>query len=138
LHQLLPKIFQGELIFLELAGHFFRLLEISFCLGFFYKTQDVSHTEDARSHSVWMKNLQFIELLSDADEFYRTMSNKGDRQGCSAPSIAIHLGQNNRCQPDFFLKSLSAPDSILTGHGITDINHLSGLKNILSQTKLGH
>ncbi len=61
-------------------------------------------------------------LLADADELDRLAGDGDDGQGRPAPGVAVELGQDDGGQADLLLEGLGAPDGVLAGHGVADVD----------------
>ena len=138
LDDLLPEIVEGELLFAELAGHLLGLGDIGLVLGLLDERQDVPHAQDARGHALGVKDLELVGFLADADELDGPAGRGDDRQGRSAPGVAVELGQDDRGQADLLLEGLGAAHGVLARHGVADIDHFDGGEDVLDQAQLIH
>src|SRR6185295_13664416 len=138
LTQLSPEVLQRERIAGDSLLRFLHLFARNGFLGLFDQREHVTHSEDARGHPIWMKQLKCIKLLAHAQKLDRLAGHGPDRQHRSATSITFNLGENDTGQSDPLFELARHRDRVLPRHGICHQEHLMRLHGSLHCHQLPH
>ncbi len=138
LAELIAEIFEGEIVFAELAFEFAGFLFVDMLFGFFDQAEDIAHAENARDDAVGVERLERVVFFTDADEFYRGARNFADREGCAATGVTIELGENHTCDAELFVKFTRGANSVLPDHGVGDKQDFRGIQFALQHLQFVH
>ena len=139
LPQLIAKVLQRKAITRESsAGHFLRFLLVNILFRFFDQRENVAHAENAGDDAIGMEGLERVVLFAHSDELDRLTGHLADGQGRAPTGIAIHLGQDNSGEREFFMELVRRLDGILASHGIGDKQDFLRVEHSLERLHLVH
>ena len=119
LRNLALEVFQVELVAgLDLLGELFNGFLVDRLLNIFDERDDVAHAEDTTSHLLGIKELEAVELFSQADELDGFARDHAHRKGSTTAAVTVKLGQHNTCERQTFVKGTGRVNSVLTEHGV--------------------
>ena len=131
-------IFQGEALCFDLLLQLCRLLLVKFCLCFLDQGEDITHAEDAGSHTVRMERLEGIEFFALTGKFDRFAGDALYRERCPASRVTIELGQHDAGDVEVVIEMLSHVHGVLTSHRIDDQKDLRRCDGFLDRHELLH
>ncbi len=138
LAQLVAKIFEGEIVFAELAFQLARLFQVDGFLDALDQAEHVAHAEDARHDAFRQKWFERIVLFADADELYRRAGDFANGKRSAAAGVAIHLGEDHAGDAEALVKFAGGADRVLTDHGVSDEEQLGRIQFVLQVGEFFH
>ena len=106
----------GELITMD-GG---RLLGVEGLLGLLDQREHVAHAQNPARHPVRMEHVEVRQRLAIGGEHDRTAGDAGDREGSTAASVTIQLGEYDPVETNALGERVRCIDGVLADHGVDD------------------
>ncbi len=119
--QLLPEIFQRELVLPDFLFELLRFLDVDRLFGALDQRQHVAHAQQPGHEAIGIELLEIFQSLAAADERNRHADDGDDRQRRAAARIAVQLAQDDAADAEAAVELARALDGVLSRHRIGDV-----------------